>query len=79
MVILLLQVKKYEEDPLVWHGGMKAKIATCFLNTFEYFKSKMADIHIPHLTVHGTEDKLTAPHLTFLRLWSGKVWVFSPR
>ncbi len=52
-------MKKYEDDPLVWHGGMKAKLSVCCLKAFEHIKSKMADIHIPYLTVHGSDDKIT--------------------
>lgn len=57
-VLLLLQVKAYAEDPLVWHGGMKAGWAKAMLNAQTQINSEISSIKLPFITIHGTGDTL---------------------
>ncbi|XP_052086433.1 monoglyceride lipase-like [Mytilus californianus] len=51
-------VKKYDDDPLVWHHGLKARWGVSFLKAMDTIKEKQSTIEGPFLTLHGDEDKL---------------------
>ncbi|CAH1784426.1 unnamed protein product [Owenia fusiformis] len=51
-------VKKYTEDPLNYHGPLKARWAVGMIKAIADVEQKMADIEMPLLILHGTEDKL---------------------
>lgn len=51
-------VKRYEDDPLVWHHGLKAKWGLCFLSSMETIQKKQGLIEWPFITLHGDEDKM---------------------
>ncbi|XP_055958475.1 monoglyceride lipase [Patella vulgata] len=51
-------VKKYSDDPLVHHGGLKAKWGLCMINTLKYIEDHLTDITWPFLNLHGEEDKI---------------------
>jgi acylglycerol lipase len=52
-------VKRYDEDPLVWHGGLKVKWSLCMLvNLLPEVNERLSEIEIPFLVIHGTADSL---------------------
>ena len=53
-----MQRARYEADPLYWHGGMKARWAVSMLDTIADLHSRLADVRLPFLVLHGDEDKL---------------------
>ena len=55
---LTFQQKAYEEDPLNWHGGLKAGWAVQMLQTLDEIQSRLPEIKWPFLLIHGTVDKL---------------------
>jgi acylglycerol lipase len=53
------QVKAYEDDPLVYHGGIKARWSVVsLLRTADEIKGRLGEIMWPYLLMHGSEDKL---------------------
>ena len=53
-----LQVKRYVDDPLIWHGAMKASWGVAMLNSIESFRQDVGRITLPLLLTHGTSDHL---------------------
>ena len=51
-------MKAYEDDPLVYHGPLKAKWATEIMATIKMFRQRVGDVTLPLLIAHGTEDHL---------------------
>ncbi|XP_025106203.1 monoglyceride lipase-like isoform X5 [Pomacea canaliculata] len=56
-----LKVQKYLDDPLVYHGGLKARWGASFLKWLQWIESNMSRIVCPLLVMHGTADRLTTP------------------
>eukprot|EP00929_Paragymnodinium_shiwhaense_P118221 TRINITY_DN9013_c0_g2_i1.p1 TRINITY_DN9013_c0_g2~~TRINITY_DN9013_c0_g2_i1.p1 ORF type:complete len:338 (-),score=51.87 TRINITY_DN9013_c0_g2_i1:111-1124(-) len=54
-------VRDYVRDPLVYHEGMRARMAVNFLSFFDYIDANASKFTLPVLVMHGTEDKLTRP------------------
>ncbi|KAK3800510.1 hypothetical protein RRG08_043828 [Elysia crispata] len=54
-------VEAYENDPLNYHGFLKAKWAICLNNAMKEIESKLATIEWPFLTIHGEKDTLVKP------------------
>lgn len=54
-------VKQYTDDPLVWHGRLKAKWAICQYDLFSELRSRLKEVTCPFFALHGTEDKLCDP------------------
>jgi len=52
------EVKKYVEDPLVYHDGVQVRFGNEMLNAIDNFWTKASKITLPFLIVHGTADKL---------------------
>eukprot|EP00118_Oscarella_pearsei_P026177 m.309552 g.309552 ORF g.309552 m.309552 type:complete len:287 (+) comp46916_c0_seq1:46-906(+) len=52
------EVKAYADDPLVWHGGLKARQAVASLNAFKEIESRLAEIEFPFIVLHGENDQL---------------------
>jgi len=52
-------VKKYEDDPLNFHGWMKAGMGLQLFTMIEYIQTRLKDVTVPFLTIHGDQDKLT--------------------
>ncbi|CAL1535155.1 unnamed protein product [Lymnaea stagnalis] len=50
--------QKYKDDPLVYHGGMKAKWAISLLQALQEVESKLSTIQWPFLVLHGDSDKI---------------------
>jgi len=54
-------VNTYINDPLVYHGGIKARFGFEFLATAEEIIRRSNEIKLPFLTLHAGDDKLTLP------------------
>ena len=52
------QVEAYVNDPLIYHGALKAGWASAMLKSIEMYRPRINEINIPLLIVHGTEDSL---------------------
>lgn len=52
------QVEKYRNDPLVYHGKLKAKWGVAMLNATDFLGQHFSEITIPLLLVHGDADQL---------------------
>ena len=53
------QVADNANDPLVWHGGMKARWALAVLDAMENVKAEIPSVEWPFLILHGDADKIT--------------------
>ena len=53
------EVAKYDNDPLVHHGGIPSRSGAEFLRAMEVVSKGTTRIKYPLLIVHGTADKLT--------------------
>ncbi|XP_021369901.1 monoglyceride lipase-like isoform X2 [Mizuhopecten yessoensis] len=53
-------VKEYEDDPLVFHNGLKAKWGLEMLKAFDVIKAGLPKVEWPFLVLHGDQDKLCA-------------------
>jgi alpha-beta hydrolase superfamily lysophospholipase len=51
-------VAAYDKDPLVCRRGVLLKTGAEFVKAMKYIQSRMGDLRLPLLIVHGTEDKL---------------------
>lgn len=56
--VLCAQVEEYRNDPLVYHGKLKAKWGVAMLNAMEFLGQHFSKITIPLLLVHGDADQL---------------------
>jgi len=54
-------VRRYEADPLVYHGRMKAGLLSAMLRAIERIDRDAARIDAPLLLMHGSDDALTSP------------------
>lgn len=52
------EVKKYEDDPLVFHGKVVAKTGARMIRATTYARSVVDQIEDPLLIFHGTDDRL---------------------
>jgi alpha-beta hydrolase superfamily lysophospholipase len=52
-------VAAYEADPLVYHGGVRARTGAEILDAMERIHGQMEQLSLPFLVFHGTEDRLT--------------------
>ncbi|KAH9508162.1 hypothetical protein Btru_054903, partial [Bulinus truncatus] len=50
--------QKYKDDPLNYHGGMKAKWGLCFLKALQEIESKLPEVKWPFLVLHGDHDQI---------------------
>ena len=48
----------YGEDPLVYHGKLKAKWAAACVDAISVIREEMGTIGLPILIIHGSEDSL---------------------
>lgn len=55
------EVKKYNEDPLNYRGGTKAKFGDEFLKAMIQAKEELSKITLPFVIHHGTADRLIDP------------------
>ncbi|XP_019625658.1 PREDICTED: monoglyceride lipase-like [Branchiostoma belcheri] len=54
-------VKAYEEDPLIYHGGLRARWAVQTLDAMDQIRRQAASFQPPFLALHGDQDKLSLP------------------
>lgn len=54
-------VDKYNNDPLNYRGGIRARVGAEMLKAIDVITSRRADFKNPVLIMHGTADRLTAP------------------
>lgn len=54
-------VRRYNDDPLVYTGGTKARQAKEMLAAGEYVLKHAANIKMPTLVMHGTADRIADP------------------
>jgi acylglycerol lipase len=53
-------VDAYRRDPLVFHGKAPARVAKELLDAGPYVLARAADIRLPLLIMHGTDDRIAA-------------------
>ena len=53
------EVKKIDNDPLIFHGGTKAGLGLALLNGINDMKTQFKNFNYPVLIMHGGSDKLT--------------------
>ncbi|MFP6581678.1 MAG: alpha/beta hydrolase [Candidatus Hydrogenedentota bacterium] len=53
-----VEVKKYIEDPLVYHGKILAQTGNQLVKTIDFVEANYGKITVPTLIMHGTEDRL---------------------
>ena len=46
------------EDPLTWHGGLKASWVSAMFNAQTQIASGISRIKVPFITLHGTDDQM---------------------
>ena len=51
-------VAAYQADPLVHHGKMTAGLGVALLTSMSSFPDRVADLRVPTLVMHGTDDGL---------------------
>ena len=56
-----IEVKKYVEDPLNYHGKIAARTGNEWLKAMRTLESRFDAITLPLLIVHGTADRLIEP------------------
>lgn len=54
-------VRRYNEDPLVFHGTMGTRMLRELFDAVDVLKARVAEITVPLLVLHGLEDRLTSP------------------
>ncbi|WP_460711913.1 lysophospholipase [Nocardioides dilutus] len=54
-------VEAYENDPLNYHGKVKAGTGAALLNRLQTFPARLPSLTLPLLVMHGEKDKLTNP------------------
>ncbi|MDQ3761096.1 MAG: lysophospholipase [Actinomycetota bacterium] len=53
-------VRAYREDPLVYHGKLKARTGAEILGTMEGLPARLPRLSVPLLLLHGTHDQICA-------------------
>ena len=56
--ICLMQVQRYTDDPLIYHGSLKAKWCSEALSAIKEVRQKVHEITLPMLIFHGNDDQL---------------------
>lgn len=51
-------VKRYKEDPLVWHEGVKCGWGVAMLHALSQITSSFQDMTLPFIVLHGSEDTI---------------------
>jgi len=54
-------VNAYENDPLVWRKGVRARLGHELLQASKQIQERCSSISLPILILHGTADRLTDP------------------
>ena len=53
-----MQVQRYTDDPLIYHGSLKAKWCSEALSAIKEVRQKVHEITLPMLIFHGNDDQL---------------------
>ena len=53
-------MKRQVDDPLMWHGSLKARWSVSMISAIESFRENVGTITLPLLLMHGAEDKIVA-------------------
>ena len=51
-------MERYANDPLVWHGRLKARWVAAILTSIDQFRENVNTITLPLLLIHGSEDQV---------------------
>lgn len=54
-------VRAYDSDPLVYHGSVRARMGYHIIHVSRMVKSRLGEITLPLLVLHGSEDKICPP------------------
>ncbi|MCU0571213.1 MAG: lysophospholipase [Oculatellaceae cyanobacterium Prado106] len=54
-------VRRYQADPLVYHGRFPARTLACILGAIDEIQARAGELDLPLLVLHGTGDRLTNP------------------
>lgn len=54
-------IEDFQTDPLVYHGRMPTRTGTEILETCRQIESRAAELDVPLLVLHGTQDRITVP------------------
>lgn len=57
---VLMQVKDYCDDPLNFHGMVKARVANELLKGFAVLAANTSEYKLSMLAIHGDADKITS-------------------
>jgi alpha-beta hydrolase superfamily lysophospholipase len=52
------EVRRYAEDPLVFHGKLPARTVTVLVDAVGSFPARVGELHVPLLIVHGEADRI---------------------
>ena len=52
------EVRRYSEDPLVYHGKLPARTVTVLSDAVGSFPARVGELHVPLLVIHGTGDQI---------------------
>ena len=55
------EVEKYNNDPLNYRGGIRARVGAEMLKAIQHVEANPASFKNPVLIMHGTADGITAP------------------
>jgi len=54
-----VQVQVYTDDPMIYHGALKAKWGAAYIASMKAVRPRVNEIKLPLLVVHGTDDHIT--------------------
>lgn len=54
-------VKAYQDDPLVYHGKIPARVAAEWIDACQFVKTSLKRISLPILVMHGGADQIVSP------------------
>jgi acylglycerol lipase len=54
-------VQAFDADPLVFHGGVRVRMGYHIIHVSRMVKSRLGEIELPLLVVHGGDDKVCPP------------------
>ena len=54
----LVQTQRYADDPLIYHGALKARWGSEALSAIKEIRQKVHEISLPMLIFHGNSDQL---------------------
>jgi len=55
------EVRKYEDDPLIYHGSTNARTGYAIIKAIKYVQANYAKFKLSVLVLHGSADKLADP------------------